>query len=239
MIKKLAERVVLDNQFATIFNDDVEFPNGIKGTHLRVASKACGGVVVIPVMEDGPIAMLENFRYAVGVPVLEFPQGGINCNGETSSQAAIRELREETGLQVDKLTHIGRLQSAPSVMAASSDVYIAWGCHPSEETVAPDPFEVIVQIKNLNFEQAFKLLYEQGEIVDSGALAALSFLTRHFKASELQEISENGSAFMMGCFGAVSGMSDHANPFRNNVGRDQQYMDWLGGWNYARQQSMS
>ena len=60
------------------------------------------GVVVIPVMEDGRLVLIRQFRPALARSTLEFPAGTIDA-GEAPAEAAARELYEETGYRCTSL----------------------------------------------------------------------------------------------------------------------------------------
>jgi ADP-ribose pyrophosphatase len=56
-------------------------------------------VIIVPVYTNGDILFIKQFRKPINDYIYEFPAGLIDA-GETSKQAAIRELHEETGLSV-------------------------------------------------------------------------------------------------------------------------------------------
>ena len=70
---------------------------------------------------DGRLAMVRQFRYSVGAWQLELPAGGIEV-GETPAQAAVRELREETGLVAGGLVDLGMVY--PSVGSTDEECHI-------------------------------------------------------------------------------------------------------------------
>lgn len=55
---------------------------------------------------DARLTLVRQFRYAVGDWQLELPAGGIE-EGEVPLDAALRELREESGLVVDEISELG------------------------------------------------------------------------------------------------------------------------------------
>jgi len=69
------------------------------------------GVVVVPLHGDA-VAVWAMYRYPVGAVSLEFPRGGAQP-GEAVEAAALRELKEETGLVADDARTIGRQRQHP------------------------------------------------------------------------------------------------------------------------------
>lgn len=108
-IKTLAEKVVYENRFVQVYDNEVEFPSGANGTYFRTRWKAPHGVAVIPV-QDGSVLLLENFRYAELSFSVEIPQG-FGTYGSSPAEDAIRELKEEMGfvpLHMEPLMETGR-----------------------------------------------------------------------------------------------------------------------------------
>lgn len=71
------------------------------------SSLGCGtdAVCIIPFFDNGDILATREFRYAINDYCLEFPAGLIE-KGESSADAAIRELKEETGLDTKKVLFV-------------------------------------------------------------------------------------------------------------------------------------
>jgi len=90
-------------------------------TIVRMKPFAC----VLPVLyAETPAArmvLVRQYRYAVDDWQLEAPAGGIEL-GESARDAALRELREESGLLVDELVDLGRVY--PSGGSTSEKAYL-------------------------------------------------------------------------------------------------------------------
>lgn len=83
------------------YHYDVVSRNKIKDTKLPDITNA---VAIIPVYDNGDILMIKEYRYPVNDYVWAFPAGLIDP-GEDYEMAAIRELKEETGIKVKRIIH--------------------------------------------------------------------------------------------------------------------------------------
>lgn len=101
-IKTLETNLVYENAFVRVWDDDVEFPSGKRGTYFRTRWTAPYGVLAAPT--DGQDVLLAQVhRYGAPAPSWEFPKGFGEAGGAPETCAA-RELREETGLTAQRLT---------------------------------------------------------------------------------------------------------------------------------------
>ena len=83
-------------------------------------------VIIIPIFEDGSLLMVEGYRHGAGENLLEFPGGFIEEN-EEPSQAAKRELLEETKHSCDSLELMNWFYTWPGRTAQKNYVFVAKG----------------------------------------------------------------------------------------------------------------
>ena len=95
---KLLKRNTIHNGVVIdYYQDEILLPNGNKGLWDIVDHK--GAAAVLPVLENGNLLMVRQYRYALGRYTIEIPAGGLNSREEPMIEAAARELQEETGLK--------------------------------------------------------------------------------------------------------------------------------------------
>lgn len=78
-----------------------------------------GAAVVLPVLPDGSIVFIRQYRFAVGDTIYELPAGTLE-EGEDPAVCAARELTEETGYTARSIVRLGGCYTAPG----TSDEYI-------------------------------------------------------------------------------------------------------------------
>ena len=83
-------------------------------------------VIIIPIFEDGSLLMVEGYRHGAGENLLELPGGFIEEN-EEPSQAAKRELIEETKHSCDSLELINWFYTWPGRTSQKNYVFVAKG----------------------------------------------------------------------------------------------------------------
>lgn len=95
---KLLKSEIVFDKFTKIKERTYEMPDGqIKKFYIKITNPA---VCILAITEDNKVLTVEQFRPGPNKTLNELP-GGFIDEGETPEQAAIRELREETGYEGD------------------------------------------------------------------------------------------------------------------------------------------
>lgn len=95
---ELTSRAVYDGRLLHVREDRVLLPNGKEATREYIVHP--GAVVVVPLLADGTILMVRQFRYPLRREFYELPAGKIDP-GEDPLVCGQRELLEETGFIAD------------------------------------------------------------------------------------------------------------------------------------------
>jgi len=142
-VKVLSSRVIYDKHESTIVEDTLEFADGT--TFEYVYFKSRGTVAVAAFTEDNKMILTKQYRHPLGKIVYDIPGGAIEP-GEAPIQAALRELKEETGYTAEKIEWIGRFSRGPSSQAIT-EIFFAKA---KKGTFNP---EEITQVELIDFNQ--------------------------------------------------------------------------------------
>src|SRR5438445_11513670 len=95
----LSSTIIYNGPVFGIRCDEVIEPSGVRATREVITHP--GSVVVLPVLPDGRIVLIKQYRYAAKQYLWELVAGRIDA-GETPKLAAARELIEETGFRAKR-----------------------------------------------------------------------------------------------------------------------------------------
>ena len=160
-------QLIFDGKVLHLYRDTINLPDGGKG--MREYCKHSGAVAVVPLTDEGEVICVRQYRYALGQVTLEIPAGKFDYIGEDHAEAALRELREETGYIPAKLTDIGPLATSPALLTEIIYTYLAEGLTPG----ACDPDEdEFLEVQKYELEDLIDRILS-GEISDSKTIAAI------------------------------------------------------------------
>ena len=150
----------------------VELPNGAKTYFYLRHSEDFS--VVIPVLENGDLVMVKQYRIGAQKDSLEFPMGEVY--GKKTEDGAPIELKEETGYEAQTIKKIGSFYLSPGWSDQIGDVFVATGL-----TAGPPELEEFefIETQIVSFKQAEQYVKE-GTIFDSSTIIALSFFKDRF-----------------------------------------------------------
>ena len=152
---------IFKGRVITLQVDEVELPNG--KISKRELIRHPGAVAVIPILDNGNILMVEQFRKPLERAIVEIPAGKLEPN-EKPELTAKRELEEETGYQCQKLEHLISFYTSPGFADELIHLYVATGLSKAEHplTTDEDEFVHIVEVSLLDAEKmiATKQIYD-------------------------------------------------------------------------------
>jgi ADP-ribose pyrophosphatase len=127
-----------------------------------------GGAAILPVLADGRVLLIRQFRPAIGEMVYEVPAGRLEP-GESARGCAARELIEEAGYAAAKILPLGSFWS--TVGFCDERIYLFLGKELSEVEQQLEPDEVI-DLCPMSLDEALTKI-SSGEILDSKTQLAL------------------------------------------------------------------
>lgn len=131
-------------------------------THQRETVRHPGSAVIIPVFDDGSIALVRQYRHPTVKYLLEAPAGKID-EGEVPKEAAARELEEELGYVAGRLEKLSEFFVSPGFCEEKMWVYLATDLTGAEQRLEDDE---IIEIVRMPFTQALSMI-TTGEIEDA------------------------------------------------------------------------
>ena len=142
-----------------------------------------GSSMVLPIMEDGTILLVNQYRYLLNRESLEFPCGSVKA-GFTYDETAQHELMEETGYSAKILTRVGEFNPYNGMTIEMCLVYIARGLHYVGGT--PDETEEFEMVRAAPAEIDARIA--AGLIWDGMTIAAwtIAKLGRCFEATSMR-----------------------------------------------------
>jgi ADP-ribose pyrophosphatase len=172
--KILKSEMIYEGKVFGVREDEVEEPNGVKAT--RVVITHPGSVVVLPVLKDGRIVMIEQYRHATRQYLWELVAGRID-EGETVKEAAARELKEETGYSAKRFTEFLDVWPTPGFLEERMHILLAEGL--TEGEPSPEDDEKIVSRAYRGEE--LKQMMKSGKLRDGKSIAGILYYLTFLK----------------------------------------------------------
>lgn len=166
-VKRMGRELAYQGTVLKVYKDHMKFSNG--NTEDWDFIHHDGAAAVIPVMDDGKILMVKQYRNALERDTLEIPAGKLDDPDEEGIVCASRELKEETGYSSDDLEWLLTIRTTVAFCNERIEVFVARNLIPGEQHLDEDEF---VDVKSYKLEELKEMIFE-GKIQDSKTMAAI------------------------------------------------------------------
>ncbi len=167
--ERVDRELVYHGHIVDFYEDTIKVPNGnvVKWDFI----KHKGAAAVVPVMDDGRLLMVKQYRNALDHETLEIPAGGLNSADEPFIECCHRELEEETGYkcEMEDMEFLISIRSTVAFCDERIDVYVAKNLVKSRQNLDEDEF---INVYPYTTEELSEMIYK-GEIQDSKTIASI------------------------------------------------------------------
>jgi len=165
----LSTEQIYAGKIVNLRRDTVRLPNGKEAS--REVVEHPGAVAVVPVLPDGRVLMVRQFRHPVGRVLLEIPAGKLDA-GEDPDVCARRELEEETGHRAGSLERRASIFTGPGFTNEMIHMYIADDL--VKTAVNPDEDEFL-EVRAYELSELRRMIRD-GRICDAKTIAGIYLL---------------------------------------------------------------
>ena len=150
------------------FNVTVDTISEGELTYQREVVHHFGSAVIIPVFDDGTVALVRQYRHPAVRYLLEAPAGTLE-DRERPELGAARELEEEIGFAAERLEKLSEFFVSPGFLEEKMHVYLATGLTERQQRLEEDE---ILEVVRLPIAEALEMI-TSGEIQDAKTIIGL------------------------------------------------------------------
>ena len=168
---RLSTERIYKGKLLDVWKDKVELPDG-KSSY-REFIKHPGAVVIIPVLPDGKIGLIRQYRYPMGMEQIELPAGKLD-QSESHLVTAGRELEEEIGYKAGSLTEVTEIHPCIGYSDERMWIYIAEQLKVTKTNTDQDEF---IELMPTELEEAVEMVWS-GKITDVKTIIGILWAQR-------------------------------------------------------------
>lgn len=170
------DTTVVHEGWSTVRIDTVRMPDG--STAQREVVEHVDAVAAVPLLDDGTVVLLRQYRHPLEQYVLEVPAGIMDVDGETPADTARRELVEEIGMQAADLRLLSTFANSAGWCTEHTHVFLATGLSPIDRAdFEPEAEEADMELVRLPLSDALAAV-EDGTITDAKTVIGLLLAAR-------------------------------------------------------------
>ncbi|MGN1266941.1 MAG: NUDIX hydrolase [Dorea sp.] len=166
-VKRVSRKLAYKGAIIEVYKDRMKFANGNEEEWDTILHH--GAAAVVPVIEDGRILMVTQYRNPLERMTLEIPAGKLDYPGEPGIVCATRELEEETGFKSDCVEGLISIRTTAAFCNEKIEIFVARNLKSSMQHLDENEY---VDVKPYTVEELKKMIYE-GKIEDSKTVAAI------------------------------------------------------------------
>jgi len=151
---------VIEVTVDTVSEGDITYP--------REVVHHPGSAVIVPVFDDGTVALVRQYRHPAVRYLLEVPAGTLR-RGEVPEEGAARELEEELGLVSGRLEKLTEFFVSPGFLEEKMWLYLATQLTETTQRLEDDE---LIEVVRLPLSQALNMI-TTGEIEDAKTIIGL------------------------------------------------------------------
>lgn len=165
--ERIDRKLVYKGSIINMYKDTIQVPNGNIAHWDFIGHNGAAGVV--PVLADGKILLVKQWRNALDRFTYEIPAGGLENTDEPMKSCAIRELEEETGYKAGKVEFLVSVRTTVAFCNERIDVFVARELVKTHQHLDEDED---IEIYKFELEELLDKI-RTGEIQDSKTISAI------------------------------------------------------------------
>jgi len=168
---QLSTQNIYKGSLLDVWVDQVILPN--KKISSREYIKHPGAAVIIPVLPNGQIALIRQYRYPMGREFIELPAGKLDP-GEKAILTAAREVEEEIGYKAGDLRELGEINPCIGYSNERMWLFLALDLSPTAQNTDHDEF---IEIMPTDLDAAVNMVWG-GKISDVKTIIGILWADR-------------------------------------------------------------
>lgn len=156
--------------------EEVLLPNG-RTVSLEIIRHS-GAAAVVPMLADGGIVMIRQYRHAAGGMIYEIPAGRLDP-GEGPLDCAKRELSEEVGQEAAQWERLGAIFTTPGFTDEKIHLFLASKLSPVAQALEHDE---VIEVVERPLSELITMI-RQGEIIDGKTICGLMLAYWHLRGN--------------------------------------------------------
>ena len=171
----LSHREVYSGKIVSLHVDAIRQESGELATREVVLHP--GGVAAVPILDDGRIVLIRQFRYPLGKYIWEIPAGKLD-SGQTPRDTIARELEEEIGYTAGILTEMLFFYASPGFCDEIIHLFAARKLVPCNRRLEAGEY---ITPEARTFDECLRMISD-GEIMDGKSILGLLWLQQQVMA---------------------------------------------------------